>query len=134
VDVTDLAIGIVSGAGVTIVIVVALLVLSLKLSTAKDDNRDLAVRNAKLEAQGTIDAASIKKLTEDLAREQGVSNGIEDIATKPVPVDGAFDRLLSEAARVPGAAAGAEGGGSQGAVPAAEAPLADRPDSALERP
>lgn len=99
---SDLAVGAIAGGAGFVVAVLAVLVLALRLSTSKDDNRDLAVENAELKAQARIDAGTINRISDELKREQGVSDAIEDAAVRdPGPVDGAFDRLLSEGAAVP---------------------------------
>ena len=94
-------------ASLTVAVVGALLTLSLKLSGAQGDAKDLAVKLATSDEQLKASAALVASLTSDLKTANARVEAIDAENQKlraAMPVAGSFDRLLSEAA---GAAHGA---------------------------
>jgi hypothetical protein len=92
---------VISMAGLTVAVVIVVGVLSLKLSSAKDDLADARVDAANRKAQGVIDAGTIATLTSQVATEKERANALDDLlakgeadaATTVSPGD-ALDRIL----------------------------------------
>ncbi len=127
---TELLISVVTGAGLTVGVAAIILVLSLKLSSAKDDARTQAVIATGLTEQAKAKDATIAMLTSELktanARVEAIDAENQKLRASQ-PVAGSFDRLLQEAR-----SGVADGGASPAVVPDHAAPAKDGPDALLD--
>lgn len=93
---TDIAIAAVSGAGVTIAVAIALLVLGLRGSDAERRCADARVDATNRKAQAAIDSTTIAELRAALDQQTKRADALATVANDPVATDvvGAHARVL----------------------------------------